>query len=108
MVLAHAARLPGNVRMTQATHEIAGGCVVADVRVEVPAERTLATCAMADTATDLMRRGPYHLSEVAYGVMIVPLIVTVLVILDLHKPHSDGEVPECPSCRNEDVLSTLA
>lgn len=107
MLLARAARLPGHVRMTQMTFVIAARGVVAHVHEEILAKGTSATGAMAHTATHQMRRRPRDLSVMPDLVQVVRFVVSVFVIFVLHVPHSDREVPECSSCCNENVLSTL-
>lgn len=67
--------------------------IVADIHVEVLAERTLATGAMAHSASDQMRRRPHHLGVMADLEEVIRRIGPVLEVLVLHVPHSDGEVP---------------
>lgn len=67
--------------------------IIADIHVEVLAERTLAAGAVAHPATDQMRRRPHHLRVMADLEDLVRRIRPVLEVLVLHVPHSDGEVP---------------
>lgn len=67
--------------------------IIADIHVEVLAERTLAAGAVAHPATDQMRRRPHHLRVMADLEELVRRIRPVLEVLVLHVPHSDGEVP---------------
>lgn len=67
--------------------------IVANVHVEILAERTLAAGAMAHPASDQMCRRPHHLRVMADLEDLIRRIGPVLEVLVLHVPHSDGEVP---------------
>lgn len=108
VVLAHAARLPGHVGQAQTALVVSARSVVANVHVEILAERTLAAGAMAHPASDQMCRRPHHLRVMADLEDLIRRIGPVLEVLVLHVPHSDGEVPECATRTDEYVLSTLS
>lgn len=107
MVFAHAARLTGHVGQAQTTPVVSARGIIADIHVEVLAERTLAAGAVAHPATDQMRRRPHHLRVMADLEELVRRIRPVLEVLVLHVPHSDGEVPECTTSADENVLPAL-
>lgn len=67
--------------------------VVANVHIEILAERALASGAMAHPASDQMCRRPHHLRVMADLEDLIRRIRPVLEVLVLHVPHSDGEVP---------------
>lgn len=108
VILAHAARLPGHVGQAQTALVVPTRSVVANVHIEILAERTLAAGAMAHPASDQMCRRPHHLRVMADLEDLIRRIGPVLEVLVLHVPHSDGEVPECTTRTDEYILSTLS